>query len=209
MRYTLASIAGKRRLVSVPIVNHLAHLFLSRHSEKMMVGNFIADAVKGKKYLDYEEEISRGILMHRDIDSFTDSNEIVRHSKSFFHERYGLFAGILIDLFYDHFLAINWKSYSDEPLGSFTDQAYHIFEKYLSIMPERNQIMFPYMKKENWLLNYSHLEGIQRSLNGMSRRIKKHPGIENATIELRLHYEEVGSDFRNYFPQLQQHVSHW
>jgi len=175
----------------------------------MMVGNFIADAVKGKKYSDYEDEIARGILMHRDIDTFTDANEIVAHSKSFFRERYGLYSGILIDLFYDHFLAIDWKNYSDEPLSSFTERAYSVFEKYFPIMPERNQIMFPYMKKENWLLSYSHLEGIQRSLTGMSRRIRKHPGIENALTELELHYNEVGNDFKNYFPQLQQHVAHW
>ena len=76
-------------------------------------------------------------------------------------------------------------------------------------MPERNQIMLPYMQKENWLLNYSNLEGIQRSLNGMSRRIKNHPGIQNATVELRLHYNELGNDFSIYFPQLQKHVAHW
>src|SRR5882757_1121349 len=114
----------------------------------MMVGNFIADAVKGKKYMDFEDEISRGILMHRDIDFFTDSNEIVRHSKSFFKARYGLFSSILLDLFYDHFLAVNWKEYSEEPLNIFVDRAYQVFEKYLSIMPSRNQMILPYMQKE-------------------------------------------------------------
>src|SRR5437764_390941 len=130
-------------------MNHLAHLYLSQQSEKLMVGNFIADAVKGKKFLDYEEEISRGILMHREIDTFTDSNKIISHSKSFFRNRYGLFSSVLIDLFYDHFLAANWKDYSNEPLASFADRCYHVFEKYLSIMPERNRMMFPYMQKEN------------------------------------------------------------
>jgi len=190
-------------------LNHLAHLFLSRHSEKMMVGNFIADAVKGKKYLDYEEEIARGILMHRDIDTFTDSNEIVRHSKSFFRERYGLFSSILIDLFYDHFLAVNWKEYSEEPLAKFVNRAYQVFEEYLSVMPQRNQMMFPYMQKENWLLNYANAEGIQRSLNGMSHRIRNHTGIENAVTEMKLHYNDLNNDFRNYFPLLENHVAHW
>jgi len=190
-------------------VNHLAHLYLSRKSEQMMIGNFIADAVKGKKYQGYEEEIARGILMHRDIDTFTDSNEIVRHSKSFFKSRYGLFSGILIDLFYDHFLAKNWTSYSEESLASFTDRAYGIFEKYHDDLPERYQMMLPYMQKENWLLNYAHAEGIQRSLNGMSRRIRNHPGIENAMTEFHFHYAELETDFTNYFPLLQKHVAHW
>src|SRR5215813_7769216 len=114
-------------------MNHLAHLYLSRNSEKMMVGNFIADAVKGKKYSGYEEEIARGILMHREIDTFTDSHEIVRHSKSFFRDKYGLYASVLIDLFYDHFLGKRWKRYSEMPLAFFAEYAYHIFEKYHDI----------------------------------------------------------------------------
>lgn len=172
-----------------------------------MVGNFIADAVKGKKYLDFEEEVTRGILMHRDIDTYTDANAIVRHSKSFFRSRYGLYSSILIDLIYDHFLAKNFDHYSKEPLVSFADRAYRIFEKYLSIMPERNQYMFPYMRKENWLLHYAEIEGIERSLTGMSRRIKNNPGIENAHKELGLHYKELQEDFEKYFPQLGNHIA--
>lgn len=171
-----------------------------------MVGNFIADAVKGKKFLDYEGEISLGILMHREIDTYTDTNAIVRHSKSFFRSRYGLYSSVLIDLIYDHFLAKNFDRYSEEPLASFADRSYDIFEKYLSIMPDRNLYMLPYMRKENWLLHYAEIEGIQRSLTGMSRRIKNDPGIEHGHIELRLHYGELQEDFENYFPQLENHI---
>jgi acyl carrier protein phosphodiesterase len=172
----------------------------------MMVGNFIADAVKGKKYLDFEAEVSRGILMHREIDTYTDAHAIVRHSKGFFRSRYGLYSSVLIDLIYDHFLAKNFDRYSEEPLVSFADRAYRIFEKYLSIMPERNSYMFPYMRKENWLLHYAEMEGIQRSISGMSRRIKNNSGIEHAHAELRLHYRELEEDFENYFPQLENHI---
>ncbi|MEO6166271.1 MAG: ACP phosphodiesterase [Chitinophagales bacterium] len=185
-------------------MNHLAHLYLSQHSEKMMVGNFIADGVKGKKYTEYEAEISRGIVMHRAIDTFTDSHEIVSHSKSFFREKYGLYSSVLIDLFYDHFLAKNWKLYSDLPLLFFTEHSYRVFEKYFHAMPLRYQQMFPYMQKENWLLNYAQLEGIQRSLTGMSRRIKNNPGIEHSLQELRTHYNEIGNDFRVFFQELQE-----
>ncbi|HYV90412.1 MAG TPA: ACP phosphodiesterase [Chitinophagales bacterium] len=188
-------------------MNHLAHLCLSRHSEKMMVGNFIADAVKGKKFLEYDKEISRGIVMHREIDTYTDSHEIVSHSKSFFRSRYGLFSSVLIDLFYDHFLAKNWSTYSKDSLAAFANHAYSVLEKYLSIMPDRNRMMFPYMQKENWLLNYAHLHGIQRSVYGMSRRIKNNPGIEHAHEELKLHYSELEQDFKTYFPQLINHVA--
>ena len=171
-----------------------------------MVGNFIADAVKGKKYLEYEAEISEGILMHRAIDSFTDTNEIVSQSKSLLKPKYGLFSSILIDLFYDYFLAKNWNHYSQQSLSDFAGKAYRIFEKYLSIMPERNQFMFPYMKMENWLVSYSTIEGIERALRGMSRRIKNHPGIENGWKELVAFENVLEEQFRKFFPMLEKEV---
>ncbi len=187
-------------------MNHLAHLYLSQSSDKLMVGNFIADAVKGKKFLDYETEISKGIVMHRAIDTFTDAHELVSHSKSFFRARYGLYSPIIIDLVYDHFLAKNFYNYSNESLAIFCERCYKVFEKYFSVMPPRNQHLFPYMQKENWLLNYANVNGIKRSLTGMSRRIKNNPGIENATEELILNYAELEKDFEKYFPRLIEHV---
>ena len=188
-------------------MNHLAHLYLSGSSEKIMVGNFIADGVKGKKYSNYEPEIVKGILMHRAIDTFTDSHEIVRHSKGFFREKYGLYSGVLIDLFYDHYLAKNWTSYSTTPLADFAANAYRIFSEYLSIMPGEYQHMFPYMQKENWLLNYAKIEGIRRSLLGMSHRIMNNPGIEFSYRELEENDEAIESDFRKFFPALRKEIS--
>jgi acyl carrier protein phosphodiesterase len=206
--YNHANLSGL--VLVLRTMNHLAHLYLSQHNKKMMVGNFIADGVKGNKYLSFEAEISRGIVMHRAIDTFTDSHVIVSHSKSFFREKYGLYSAVLIDLFYDHFLAKNWKQFSNLPLLFFAEHAYNVFEKYFDQMPLRYQHMFPYMQKENWLLNYAHLEGIQRSLTGMSHRIKNNPGIEHSVSELRAHYEELEHDFNQFFPELQQEmVSHF
>ncbi len=190
-------------------MNHLAHLYLSRHSEKLMVGNFIADGIKGRRYTAFEPEIATGILMHREIDTYTDSHSIVKSSKAFFSPVYGLYSSVLIDIFFDHFLAKRWDQYSNVPLLRFTEYAYDILEKYYDLMPERFQLMLPYMRKQNWLLSYVDLNGIQRSLNGMSRRIKNNPGIENAIGELRVHYEEIELFFSIYFPKLVCHISGW
>ncbi len=190
-------------------MNYLAHLYLSRNSEKLMVGNFIADAIKGKKYTAFDPEIAAGIIMHREIDSFTDSHPIVKRSKVYFRSRYGLYSAVLIDLFFDHFLAKQWIQYSDVSILDFTERAYGIFGKYLDSMPARYQKMLPYMRKENWLLGYAELQGIQRSLDGMSRRIKNNPGIENAIGELKLHYGEIEILFSEYFPKLISHIADW
>lgn len=172
-----------------------------------MIGNFIADGVKGKRYNEYEKEIATGILMHRAIDTFTDSNEIVKHSKSFFREKYGLYASVVVDLFYDHFLAANWKIYSEVSLAEFAAYCYQLFRKYFDSLPPRYQHMLPYMEKENWLLNYGNADGIQRSLTGMSKRINHNPGIEHALTEFKIHYAALDHDFRSFFPQLQHDIN--
>jgi len=187
-------------------MNHLAHLYLSRRSEKWMVGNFIADAVKGKKYLDYDPEIAEGILIHREIDTFTDSHPVVRHSKSLLRDHYGLYAPVIVDLFYDHFLAWNWSEYSEWSLADFAQQCYNLLLKYTGQMPERYQRILPYMERENWLLNYATEQGIGRALSGMSRRIIGNTGIENAVTELKKFRAEFDADFRKYFPELIVHV---
>lgn len=154
-------------------MNHLAHLMLARNSDELMLGGFIADAVKGKKYLDYEKEISKGILLHRFIDNFTDTHAEVSELKKLLRPQFGLLSGVAIDMIYDHILAKHWNEFNTDSLEIFCNRAYLVFEKYVSIMPERNQQMLTYMHKENWLLNYAHIEGMTRSFNGMSRRIRK------------------------------------
>lgn len=188
-------------------MNYLAHLFLSRNSEKLMVGNFIADAIKGKKYLMYDSIVAKGIVMHREIDSFTDSHAIISHSKSFFRKRYGLYSSVLIDLFYDHFLAISWKEYSSVPLAVFSLNTYRVLNSHSGIMPSAYHRILFYMERENWLLNYSHIEGTQKSLTGISRRIKNNPGIENSIQELKDNYLTLLNDFKSYFPELIHHLS--
>ncbi|MBA3649592.1 MAG: DUF479 domain-containing protein [Chitinophagales bacterium] len=190
-------------------MNHLAHLYLSRYSERMMVGNFIADAVKGKKYSVFDSEIARGILMHREIDTFTDSHFIVKHSKRLLYKRYGLYSSVIVDIFYDHFLAKNFSYYSPVSLANFSSQCYELLYSYFDQLPSRYQRMLPHMKQENWLIDYGNIEGTQRSLTGMSHRIKYNPGIQHATTELRMYYKIFNEDFHLYFPLLEEHISGW
>jgi acyl carrier protein phosphodiesterase len=180
-------------------MNFLAHLYLSQQNEDWMIGNFIADEVKGKKFRDYPPEISNGILMHRAIDSFTDTNEIVHHSKKYFQEKYHLYAGVLMDLFYDHFLAKNWNQFSEIPLEKFAVNIYSLMHLNKEFLPISIAHMLIYMERENWLVNYASLPGIQKSLNGLSRRIRQNPGIENSLFELQQHYQEVETDFFSFF----------
>lgn len=183
-------------------MNYLAHLYLSFGNEEIMVGNFIADAVKGKQVLHFSEKIQAGIRLHRMIDEFTDNHPVVDNSKALVRENYKKYTGVVIDMFYDHFLAANWRDYSDESLLMFTKKTYRTLFKYYFIMPARMKKILPAMAAGNWLASYESIENIGLALMGMSRRTKFETGFENGANDLRLHYNELFKDFQLFFPEL-------
>jgi acyl carrier protein phosphodiesterase len=189
-------------------VNYLAHAYLSGEDEGILVGNFIADAVKGKTMNDFSDDIRRGIVLHRFIDEFTDNHPLHKASRAKLHHRYGHYSGVLIDIYYDHLLAKNWLDYSDMPLAEYTDWLYKNLEKQMAVLPERIKYMLQYMIPQNWLLNYAHLEGISRVLKGMASRAKFNSQMEHGVEELELYYDEFSTEFSEFFPVLTEFVQH-
>lgn len=184
-------------------MNFLAHLYLSGDDQKIMVGNFIADFVKGRAALtQFEPAIIRGIELHRAIDEFTDTHPIVSTSKNRLRSKYRHYSGVIVDVFYDHFLARNWNTYHNDLLPDFADKAYGIIHSYNSILPQDVKFMLPYMIKGNWLVNYGKLEGIHRALSGMSRRTPYESKMEQSVADLEKDYEEYKSEFEVFFPKL-------
>ncbi len=187
-------------------MNYLAHIYLSGSNEQLMIGNFIADSVKGEKWKTYDLEVQKGIKLHRAIDAFTDTHEIVKNSKKILWERYRHYNAVIIDIFYDHFLAKNWQEYHQTNLKEFVDKTYFILTKNKEILPEQTQLFFQYMVKNNWLYNYQYIEGIKKVMTGMARRTSFESGMENSTEELVKYYDEFASDFKSFFPLLKQFV---
>ena len=183
-------------------MNFLAHSFLSGDVSEIMVGNFIADFVKGKSYTKYPNDIQKGILLHREIDHYTDKHEIVLRSKDKLRKSYRHYAGVIVDIFYDHFLAAGWSKYSHQKLLPYTEHVYYQIAEYESILPEKVQWMLPHMRRNNWLFNYATIEGIQKTLSGMARRTKYQSNMEKATLELEAHYEQFQSEFHQFFPEV-------
>lgn len=189
-------------------MNFLAHLYLSGDNPKLMVGNFIGDFVKGKNALEkFEPEIIRGIELHRSIDAFTDKHAIVSLSKDRLREKYRHYSGVIVDVFYDHFLAKNWPDYHSQPLLDFSLAAYKTIESYEKVLPEEVKQMLPYMKRGNWLLNYSFVEGIHRALSGMASRTTFVSKMEEASSELVTHYDAFEKEFREFLPELNAHCA--
>ncbi|MFW2375161.1 acyl carrier protein phosphodiesterase [Cellulophaga baltica] len=183
-------------------MNFLAHIYLSFDDNEITLGNFIADSIRGNKYKHLPERVQKGIKLHRFIDTFTDAHPTVRKSTKRLHENYSHYSGVIVDIFYDHFLAKNWSTYSDVPLELFVDNFYDLLEDNYEILPDTTKHMMPYMIADNWIFNYSKLEGIGRVLNGMNRRTKNKSKMNFAILDLEQHYDEFEKEFTSFFEEL-------
>nr|WP_158842005.1 acyl carrier protein phosphodiesterase [Polaribacter sp. L3A8] len=172
-----------------------------------MIGNFIADHIRGNNYEGFSKEIQQGIFLHREIDTFTDAHEIVRKSKRRLHERYRHYDGVIIDIFYDYFLAKNWADYSEIPLAIYTDSINKLFSGISDQLPVKSQNFIKYMIEYNILFNYQNKEGIEKVLNGMNARTKGKSQMNLAIEDLRILETELQEDFTLFFKDLIAHTN--
>lgn len=190
-------------------MNFLAHLYLSQSPPELMVGNFIGDFVKGKAFENYPETIRQGIILHREIDTFTDDHVWVKKSKRRLVTKYRHYAAVIVDMFYDHFLASQWHNYHDQPLEQFAAGVYSTIQDFWELLPDKARYMLPYMIEQNWLLSYATTSGINRALSGLSRRSRFTSHMEKATEDLEADYEAYKEEFTAFFPVIIEYVEQW
>jgi len=183
-------------------MNFLAHIYLSGDNTGITIGNFMADGIKGKDYKKYPKDIRIGILLHREIDTFTDAHPTVRKSTKRLHKKYSHYSGVIVDILYDHFLAKNWSNYSTVPLDEYVNYFYDTLEDNFDILELRVQKMMPYMIANNWLLSYASIDGITKVLDGMNRRTKNRSQMNLAVNELEEFYTEFENEFTSFFKEL-------
>lgn len=184
-------------------MNYLAHLYLSGSDTELILGNFMADHLKGaERHQVRSEKIQKGILLHRHIDSFTDNHPIVAESKARVRTQFGKYAPVIVDVFYDHFLAARWEKFHHESLHDFSSKAYALLQSQQHHLPTGAQYMLPYMIKHDWLNGYAVLSGVQRVMEGMNRRSNFISHMDKAPAFLMAHYEEFGAEFELFFPEL-------
>ncbi len=183
-------------------MNFLGHFLLAGDSEPIIIGNFIADFVKGKEYQKFPAKIAEGILMHREIDSFTDTHEAFKKTKRRIVDTQGHFSGVVVDVLYDHFLASNFQQYSNQALSGFAQKMYTIIDKNHHQLPHQSKFLFRYMKRDNWLMRYKEKEGIDRTLTGMSKRVKFDNNMHLAIEDLNKHYHAIEQDFFSFIDDI-------
>ena len=187
-------------------MNFLGHLYLSGNEPLVIVGNFMADAVKGRDLERFHPSVQEGLRMHRAIDTFTDQHPLTLQGRERLRAHAGKYAGVALDVFYDHVIAANWSVLHPEPLADFAQRMYTLLQAHADLMPERTQHMLPYMVQHDWLTSYAKVEGIGRALNGLSYRAPGGDVLRGAEQVLKDHYGAYRSEGLAFLRAMEQHL---
>ena len=188
-------------------MNLLAHAYLSFGQPEILVGNMISDFVKGKKQFDYEIGIQKGIRLHREIDTFTDAHEATKKAADLLKPSAGRYAGAFVDVVYDHFLANDTTQFvTDESLQLFAKNTYLTLFEFVEMLPDRFDAMLPYMQSQNWLYNYKHFTGIEKSFAGLVRRAKYIDSSAETFVLFRKNYLGLQQCYNEFFPEIKAFV---
>ncbi|HQU83573.1 MAG TPA: ACP phosphodiesterase [Pyrinomonadaceae bacterium] len=188
-------------------MNHLAHFFLARRSAEAATGALLGDFVKGKIEADnFPEKMRVEIMIHRFTDAFTDTDAQILHSKDVFKNTRRRFAGIALDVAFDHFLARNWKNFTDESLREFANENYSALSKNIRYFPFTFQPVLQRMIADDWLFAYRNFERVGLVLQRMSLRVRGGESLAQAFDEIKANYEYFDEVFKEFFPRLQDFV---
>ncbi|MGE8359862.1 ACP phosphodiesterase [Pseudomonas sp.] len=187
-------------------MNYLAHLHLGGAAPAQLLGSLYGDFVKGPLAGQWPADIEAAIRLHRRIDAFTDSHPLQAEARARFPRERRRYAGILLDLFFDHCLALNWTDYADEPLAQFTGRVYRVLAAE-PLLPGRLALIAPRMAAQDWLGSYTEFEVLNDVVRGMQRRLSRPEGLDGSMLELQRLYEPLMGDFQRFYPELQAFVA--
>lgn len=186
-------------------MNFVAHQLLSFNNSEIQIGNLFGEVVRGKDFEHFEGDRQKGILLHRAIDTFTDEHDTVKKSTQKFHERYGKYSPVIVDVLYDYILISNWEKFSDKPYHQFVTDCYDLFRNHFDEFPSDLKLMVKHLLKHDWFGNYASIDGIRQTLKGISQRSKFKNNISTAVEEMELYKEELELEFFEFFPELSAH----
>tara|TARA_B110000305_G_scaffold230586_1_gene282990 strand:- start:34 stop:618 length:585 start_codon:yes stop_codon:yes gene_type:complete len=183
-------------------MNYLAHLLLSGNDDDVIFGNFIGDAIKGKQYLNYSDSIQKGILLHRQIDTFTDSHPVYLQSKRRFYKNYPKISGVITDILYDHLLCLEWGKHTNEKLPFFINKSYEFLDTRIQEMPIRMGPVYSHMRTHNWFARYQTIEGTALSLMQIGKRMGFGSSIGSSVLEFKQNEALFIEEFNTFFNEI-------
>jgi acyl carrier protein phosphodiesterase len=190
-------------------MNFLAHTFLSGNNEDILIGNFMADFVNGSKYDHLPVEIQLGIQLHRGIDQFTDGHPMIKKGVRRLYKVHGKYAPVVIDIIYDHILAVEWDQLSKVSLRAHVNNAYDSFSDKKEYFPERLKARIHRMIDDDFLFNYRSRKGFERSLAFMDRRTKFPSKFTEASVQLYDEWDFFEKEFYSFMPDIMEFTSNF
>gem|GEM_PF-36035 len=183
-------------------LNFLAHLLISDSSDEALIGSLLGDFVKGNPAGRYSDAITEAILLHRRVDTFADAHPVTRDSRNRISRHWRRFAGVIIDVCYDHFLARHWQGFTSEDLASFTDRVYGVLKRHRAVLPLRLNRILPVMAAEDWLGGYAHIQRVAATLDRIAGRLTNGKRFMGAIADVHANYSALEGDFLTFFPEL-------
>jgi acyl carrier protein phosphodiesterase len=188
-------------------VNFLAHIFLARQSDDAMLGAWLGDFCKPGQEQAFSTETRREIRLHRKVDAFTDSHPVVREAKTLFREQTRRFAGIALDVFYDHALATTWARYCATPLDVLSHDFYRVLIARRGTLPDRAETVAMHMTSQDWLGSYREFDSVTTAVQQIARRLSKNGDrLAESVDDLEDNYARFSAGFHAFFPELQDFV---
>lgn len=188
-------------------MNYLAHLCLAQRDRYSIIGNMMGDFRRHVNGMVLPAGVLGGIENHQRVDKFTDSHPEVRRLKGCFSSKRRRYAGIILDMAFDHFLALHWERYSHEPREVFIRHCYSCLADGMDLMPARMQQTVKYMIREDWLGSYRNLSGIEITLDRLARRLRFNNHLGGSVEEVVHNYDSIEEGFQSFFPAVMQHVN--
>lgn len=190
-------------------VNYLAHFYLAYPDPDLMFGNYIGDGVRGSDFNGFSHEVARGIRFHRFIDTYTDTHDEVSQAKRLFYPSQAKFSGVVVDVMFDHILALHWKEYCDIDLNDFAKHCYQVIDDHHNILPLRSERFYQYMAGQNILPKYATEEGITQVFRGMDSRTKFSSNMLSSISDAEPFKDELTDHFKRFFPNLVDVCEAW
>ena len=187
-------------------MNYLAHLYLSGDDDALRLGNFMGDSIKGNAYTNYPEKIQQGVLLHRAIDSYTDAHPIYKAHVRWLFPTHRHYSRVIVDVLYDHVLAVHWQRYHEDSLANYTQTFYAYATRHSALMPKTLHGRFDAMKKNNWLLGYADLKQLEVLLEQMSMRTRFPSQLHKSVAQLQANYTSFESDFFTFFSDIKTYT---
>lgn len=189
-------------------MNFLAHLYLGPQAAEPALGSVLGDFVKGPVWaLDLPDAVREGVWLHRRIDGFTDQHDLVVRSKQRISPDRRRYAGILVDMFYDHLLARHWSRFHSEPLADYSAGMYRHLLSQRALMPERARRVIEHMAEHDWLSSYAELDNLHRAVDNLARRLTRENALPGGVAELEADYAGFERDFLAFMPAVETFVA--